>query len=218
MTTLVQPRRTRNLRRHSGAAGAYAGQLSGELFGNEADTGGLIVYWGAGDDGAGNSTSQIPIGGPGVLGAFATLSTTQTISGAKSFSAELQGLTRVAAASGSTDTSAWASFLDGTASPRPTNFLTRMSAAIDISFPAVVGINTAYDTSAALNGTTLRHALGRSSRKRELGRPGDLRHRHSGRDHHHGGVRRGPDAVGGGDRDERGRDRHHPAACGVHGS
>lgn len=68
---LVQPRRTRNLRRHSGAPGGYASQLSGEIFGNEADAGGLTLYWGAGDDGTGNSTSQTPVAGPGAFTSLA---------------------------------------------------------------------------------------------------------------------------------------------------
>ncbi len=38
---------------------------SGEIIGNEVDNGGLTLYWGFGDDGAGNSLSQVPIAGQG---------------------------------------------------------------------------------------------------------------------------------------------------------
>lgn len=62
-----------------GAAGAPSALKSSELAFNEQDT---TLYYGFGDDGSANATSIISIGGPG---AFATLSTSQTISGNKTF-------------------------------------------------------------------------------------------------------------------------------------
>lgn len=62
-----------------GAAGAPSALKSSELAFNEQDT---TLYYGFGDDGSANATSIISIGGPG---AFTTLSTSQTISGNKTF-------------------------------------------------------------------------------------------------------------------------------------
>lgn len=62
-----------------GAAGAPASLLSAEPAYNEQDN---ILYYGFGDSG-GNATSIIAIGGSG---AFLTLGTTQTVTGAKTFS------------------------------------------------------------------------------------------------------------------------------------
>jgi hypothetical protein len=67
-------------RRASGAAGAPAALKSAELAHNEVDN---TLYIGKGDDGAGNATTIVPVGGGG---AFADLSTVQTIGGAKTFS------------------------------------------------------------------------------------------------------------------------------------
>lgn len=64
----------------SGSAGAPSSLKSGELAFNELD---VALYYGTGDDGGGNATSIIAIGGSGN---FATLATTQTISGQKTFS------------------------------------------------------------------------------------------------------------------------------------
>jgi hypothetical protein len=66
-------------RASGGAAGAPSSLLSAEPAFNEQDD---VLYYGKGDSG-GDATSIIPIGGPG---AFVTLSTTQTISGTKTFS------------------------------------------------------------------------------------------------------------------------------------
>lgn len=63
-----------------GAAGAPATLKSSELAFNEQDT---TLYYGFGDDGSANATSIISIGG---AGAFATLGTSQTITGNKTFS------------------------------------------------------------------------------------------------------------------------------------
>lgn len=67
-------------RRAFGAAGAPAALKSAELAHNEVDN---TLYIGKGDDGSGNATTIVPVGG---IGSFADLSTTQTIGGAKTFS------------------------------------------------------------------------------------------------------------------------------------
>lgn len=66
-------------RASGGAVGAPAALLSAEPAFNEADK---ILYYGFGDDGSGNATSIIPIGGEG---AFLTLGTAQTVGGNKTF-------------------------------------------------------------------------------------------------------------------------------------
>lgn len=66
-------------RSSGGAVGAPAALLSAEPAFNEADK---ILYYGFGDDGSGNATSIIPIGGEG---AFLTLGTAQTVGGNKTF-------------------------------------------------------------------------------------------------------------------------------------
>ena len=63
-----------------GAAGAPASLKTSEPAYNEVDD---VLYYGKGDDGAGNATSIIPISGKG---AYVDLSSTQTIAGAKAFS------------------------------------------------------------------------------------------------------------------------------------
>ena len=67
-------------RRASGAAGAPASLKSAELAHNEVDN---TLYIGKGDDGSGNATTIVPVGG---AGSFADLSTSQTIAGTKTFS------------------------------------------------------------------------------------------------------------------------------------
>lgn len=67
-------------RRASGAPGAPAALKSAELAHNEVDN---TLYVGKGDDGSGNATSVVAIGGNG---AFVDQSTTQTVGGAKTFS------------------------------------------------------------------------------------------------------------------------------------
>lgn len=66
-------------RSSGGAVGAPAALLSAEPAFNEADK---VLYYGYGDDGSGNATSIIPIGGEG---AFLTLATAQTATGNKMF-------------------------------------------------------------------------------------------------------------------------------------
>lgn len=67
-------------RRTSGAAGAPASLKSAELAYNMVDK---VVYIGFGDDGSGNATSVLPVGGSG---AFADLTGDQTLAGTKTFS------------------------------------------------------------------------------------------------------------------------------------
>lgn len=86
-----------------GAAGAPAALRSSELAFNEQDS---VLYYGFGDDGSANATSVISIGG---AGSFATLGTTQSITGDKTFtgSVDLTGATATAAtqAQGTNNTS-----------------------------------------------------------------------------------------------------------------
>lgn len=76
-------------RASGGAAGAPAALRSSELAYNEVDQ---TLYYGYGDDGSANATSIIAIAGSG---AYATLTTNQTISGDKTFtgSVDLTGAT-----------------------------------------------------------------------------------------------------------------------------
>ena len=67
-------------RASSGSAGAPSALLNAELAFNEADN---VLYYGYGDDGSGNATSIIGIGGSGNS---VTLSGTQTVTGNKTFS------------------------------------------------------------------------------------------------------------------------------------
>jgi hypothetical protein len=67
-------------RRLSGNAGAPAALKSGEIAHNEVDD---TLYVGKGDDGAGGATAIVALAG---RGAFADLTSTQTIAGAKTFS------------------------------------------------------------------------------------------------------------------------------------
>lgn len=78
-------------RASGGAVGAPAALLSAEPAFNEADK---ILYYGFGDDGSGNATSIIPIGGEG---AFLTLGTAQTVTGNKTFTGTLTVATPSAA-------------------------------------------------------------------------------------------------------------------------
>lgn len=67
-------------RRASGAAGAPSALKSAELAHNEVDN---TLYIGKGDDGSGNATTIVPVGG---AGSFVDTSTAQTVAGAKTFS------------------------------------------------------------------------------------------------------------------------------------
>jgi len=68
-------------RASSGSAGAPASLKSGELAYNEVVSDNTL-YYGYGDDGTGTATSVVAVAG---TGAYATLSTAQTISGNKTF-------------------------------------------------------------------------------------------------------------------------------------
>lgn len=73
-------------RRASGAAAGAPGSLaSGELAMNEQDG---VMYYGFGDNGSGAATSVVIVGG---YGGFVTISTSQTITGAKTFSSVING-------------------------------------------------------------------------------------------------------------------------------
>jgi hypothetical protein len=74
-------------RRTSGASGAPSGLLNAELAFNEVDS---TLYYGFGDT-AGSASSILAIAGPG---AFLTLSSTQTITGDKTFSGNLIAVTQ----------------------------------------------------------------------------------------------------------------------------
>lgn len=74
-------------RSSTGAAGAPSTLLNAELAYNEADN---TLYYGYGDNGSGGATSITSIAGPG---AFATLGTTQTLTGNKTFSGGLYSTT-----------------------------------------------------------------------------------------------------------------------------
>jgi len=74
-------------RRTSGAAGAPSSLLNAELAFNEVDN---TLYYGYGDV-AGSASSILAIGGPG---AFATLTSCQTISGDKTFTGSLNAITQ----------------------------------------------------------------------------------------------------------------------------
>jgi len=85
-----------------GAAGAPSALRSSEIAFNEQD---LTLYYGFGDDGSANATSIIAVAGSG---GFVTLNTTQTISGDKTFTGnvDLTGATATAStqAPGTNDT------------------------------------------------------------------------------------------------------------------
>jgi hypothetical protein len=74
-------------RRTSGASGAPSSMLNAELAFNEVDS---TLYYGFGDT-AGSASSILAIAGPG---AFLTLSSTQTITGDKTFSGSLFAVTQ----------------------------------------------------------------------------------------------------------------------------
>ena len=72
-------------RRLTGNAGAPSSLYGGELAYNEVDG---TLFYGKGDDGSGTATSVIAIGGSGLGGEYVTLSTTQTITGNKTWSGQ----------------------------------------------------------------------------------------------------------------------------------
>lgn len=73
-------------RRLTGSPGAPATLASSELAFNHVDS---TLYIGYGDNGSGQANSVIAIGGESALGDYVTLNTTQTISGNKTFTGEV---------------------------------------------------------------------------------------------------------------------------------
>lgn len=92
-------------RASAGAAGAPSTLAPAELAYSEVDN---ILYYGFGDAGTGVSSTVVPIAG---TGSFVTTSTTQTVSGAKTFSSititggSITGITDLAIADGGTGAS-----------------------------------------------------------------------------------------------------------------
>jgi hypothetical protein len=119
-------------RRASGNAGAPAALKSAELAHNEVDD---TLYIGKGDDGSGNATSVIALAGKG---AFADLSSSQTIGGAKTFSIVPKASQD---ASGGTDL------------VRKSQLDTLLTAKAPLASPALTGTPTA-PTAAAATSTT----------------------------------------------------------------
>lgn len=121
-------------RRASGNAGAPAALKSAELAHNEVDD---TLYIGKGDDGAGNATSVMALAGKG---AFADLSTAQTVGGAKTFSIVPKSSQD---ASGSTDL------------VRKSQLDTLLTAKAPLASPALTGTPTAPTAAAATNSTQI---------------------------------------------------------------
>jgi hypothetical protein len=121
-------------RRASGNAGAPAALKSAELAHNEVDD---TLYIGKGDDGAGNATSVMALAGKG---AFADLSSSQTIGGAKTFSIVPKSAQD---ASGSTDL------------VRKSQLDTLLAAKAPLASPALTGTPTAPTAAAATNTTQI---------------------------------------------------------------
>jgi hypothetical protein len=121
-------------RRASGNAGAPAALKSAELAHNEVDD---TLYIGKGDDGAGNATSVIALAGKG---AFGDLSSSQTISGAKTFSTVPKSSQD---ASGGTDL------------VRKSQFDTLLAEKAPLASPALTGTPTAPTAAPATNTTQI---------------------------------------------------------------
>ena len=115
-------------RASSGSSGAPSSLKNAELAFNEADN---ILYYGFGDDGSGDATSISSIGG---TGAFATLGTTQTISGAKTFSGTV--------ALGSSATASTQSAGDNSTSVATTAYVDSAITAANYNFTISDGVNT----------------------------------------------------------------------------
>ena len=126
-------------RRASGAVGAPASLKSAELAHNEVDN---TLYIGKGDDGSGNATSIAAVAG---AGAFADLSSTQTVGGAKTFSVVPKSSQD---ASGTTDLVRKSQFDSGLAGKANTS---HTHAILDVT-----GLQTALDGKAA---STHSHAI-----------------------------------------------------------
>jgi hypothetical protein len=121
-------------RRASGNAGGPAALKSAELAHNEVDD---TLYVGKGDDGSGNATSVIALAGKG---AFADLSSSQTIGGVKTFSTVPKASQD---ASGGTDL------------VRKSQFDTLLAAKAPLASPALTGTPTAPTAAPATNTTQI---------------------------------------------------------------
>jgi hypothetical protein len=121
-------------RRASGNAGAPAALKSAELAHNEVDS---TLYIGKGDDGSGNATTIVPVGGSG---SFTDVSTVQTIGGAKTFSIVPKSSQD---ASGSTDL------------VRKGQLDTLLAAKAPLASPALTGTPTAPTAASATNTTQI---------------------------------------------------------------
>jgi hypothetical protein len=120
-------------RRASGAPGAPATLKSAELAHNEVDS---TLYIGKGDDGSGNATTIVALAG---AGAFADLSSPQTIGGAKTFSTVPKAAED---ASGASDLVRKSQFDSGLG--------TKADTAHSHAISDVTGLQTALDGKAAL--------------------------------------------------------------------
>lgn len=121
-------------RRASGTAGSPSALKSGEVAHNEVDN---TLYVGKGDDGSGNATTITALAGSG---AFADLTSAQTVGGAKTFSTVPKSSQD---ASGSTDL------------VRKSQFDTSLAAKAPLASPALTGTPTAPTQSASDNSTKI---------------------------------------------------------------
>ena len=127
----------------TGAAGAPASLKNAELAFNEADN---VLYYGYGDDGNGNATSIIGIGGDGNV---VSLSGTQTVTGNKTYSgtSDFTGPLRIDSVT-VTATAAELNKLDGaTITTTELNYLAGVSSNIQSQINSnSLGLGLAYDT------------------------------------------------------------------------
>lgn len=114
-----------------GAAGAPASLLNAELAFNEQDN---VLYYGSGDSG-GNATSIISIGGSG---AYTTLSSTQTITGNKTFSGTVAfGANTTGVTASTADNS---TLLATTAFVKAQNYGTGTVTSVGLSLPGIFSV------------------------------------------------------------------------------
>lgn len=134
-------------RRASGAAGAPSSLANAELAFNEVDD---VLYYGEGTGGAGGTaTTIVAIGGPG---AFATLSTAQTISGNKTFSGTVALGSSATATTPSTSDSS--TTVATTAYVKAQNYGTGTVASVALSLPNIFSVSGSPVTSSGtLTGT-----------------------------------------------------------------
>jgi hypothetical protein len=143
-------------RRASGNAGAPASLKSAELAHNEVDN---TLYVGKGDDGSGNATSIVALAGSG---AFADLSTTQTIGGAKTFSIVPKSSQDASGATDLVRKSQFDTALSGKAASSHTHAVadvtglqTALDGKLDDSQASAFGLSLLDDADAATARTTL---------------------------------------------------------------